>query len=519
VRRYVFVVSIELVAAAALASAAPSAPAATNGGWVRPVRGVVVRPFDPPESRFGAGHLGADLAAPPRTPVVAAGPGVVSFAGTVAGSRHVVVAHAGDLRTSYSFLAAISVRRGQSVRAGEVVGTTGGTGHGHDGDVLHVGLRSGETYLDPMALLGPIDLTAIVHLAPTSEPPHPVSAASERRSLLAGLARAGRTALHITADVFEAGGHTLASAFPLHASLARGVRDWFVQRASCAAHAPPADGEGGSDHRVMVVAGIESSLAAGRSSLPLPVRELGYRSDEVTYFSYAADRRSYDASDTEGPILVAAHRLADQLRALQRREPGREVDLIAHSQGGVVVEAFLTQLYDRGDRSYPPLGTVVTMSSPLRGAPLADAAVAVGDTRTGDDVLRRLLPVARTPAVRDLASDSPLMRRVANAPLPELIDLTTIGAATDLVVPGTLATRPGAQHTTLIPHVLNAHAGIVKDPAALASVRAALEDRPLPCRSFLTTVAGEVAPTVAAAAESSAGDAVAAVAARADRGP
>ena len=66
--------------------------------------------------------------------------------------------------------------------------------------------------------------------------------------------------------------------------------------------------------------------------------------------------------------------------------------------------------------------------------------------------------------------------------------------------------------------MLNAHAGIVKDPGALASVRAALEDRPLPCRGFLTTVAGEVAPTVVAKAESSAG-AAAAVAARADRVP
>ncbi len=147
----------------------------------------------------------------------------------------------------------------------------------------------------------------------------------------------------------------------------------------------------------------------------------------------------------------------------------------------MVIEAFLTQLYDRGDSSYPPLGTVVTLSSPLRGAPLADAAAAVGRTRHGDDLFGRVLPIARTPAVRDLASDSPLMRRIADAPLPDLVELTTIGGATDLVVPGTLATRPGAQHTTLIPHALNAHAGIVKDPAALSSVRAA--SRTVRCRA------------------------------------
>jgi triacylglycerol esterase/lipase EstA (alpha/beta hydrolase family) len=318
--------------------------------------------------------------------------------------------------------------------------------------------------------------------------------------------------VHLAADAFAAGRGALARAFPVEAAVARGVREWLAQRGQCNPHAPRANGEGGSDHRVMVVAGIESSLDRAGSSLPLPLASLGYRSDEVTYFSYA-DQRGYGVHDTEGPILAAAYRLAEQLRALQRREPGREVDLIAHSQGGVVVEAFLTQIYDRGDPSYPPLGTVVTLSSPLRGAPLAHTAAAVGRTRAGDAALRRLLPVARTPAVRDLASDSALMQQLDDAPLPELIELTTIGGATDLIVPGTAATRPGARRATLIPHALNAHTGMLTDARTLATVRAALEDRPLPCRGLLTSVAGEVLPTVVTGAELGAGNALAALSA------
>jgi hypothetical protein len=383
--------------------------------------------------------------------------------------------------------------------------------------VLHIGLRAGDTYLDPMALFAPPDLTAIVHLAPTSEPPHAVSAASERRGLLAGLAHAAGAAAHLGADAFGAARTALARRFPVATAVARGVREWLAQRASCQMHAPPANGDGGSDHRVMVIAGIESSLSAGEPPVPLPVAALGYRPDEVTYFSYAADGGDYDPRDTEGPILDAAHRLADQLQAMQRREPGREVDLIAHSQGGVVVAAFLTQVYDRGDASYPPLGTVVTLSSPLRGAPLADAAAAVGSTRTGDAALRRALPVARTPAVRDLASDSALMHRLDTAPLPDLVELTTIGAATDLIVPGTAATRSGERRTTVIPHAVNAHTGIVTDRDALTSVRAALEDRPLPCRGLVTTVAGEVVPTVVTRLEHGGGVTLAGLVAEAER--
>ncbi len=166
-------------------------PAAGLSPWLRPVAGRVTQPFRAPVSRFGPGHLGVDFAAPPGTAVRAAGAGTVAFAGVVAGAMHVVISHPGELRrgevlrgevlrgevlrgevlrgglrTSYSFLASIRVHRGEEVSRGEVLGTTGGGGEHHDGSVVHIGLRVGETYVDPMRLLGPPDLAAVVHLAP-----------------------------------------------------------------------------------------------------------------------------------------------------------------------------------------------------------------------------------------------------------------------------------------------------------------------------------------------------------------
>jgi murein DD-endopeptidase MepM/ murein hydrolase activator NlpD len=154
------------MAAALVSGIVAGEPAAGLGPWIRPVAGPVARPFRAPVTRYGAGHLGVDLVAAPGTPVQAAGAGTVVFAGTVAGARHVVVRHAGGLRTSYSFLAGVQVRVGEAVAEGEVLGTTGGRGENHDGDVLHLGLRVGETYVDPMQLFASPDLEAVVHLAP-----------------------------------------------------------------------------------------------------------------------------------------------------------------------------------------------------------------------------------------------------------------------------------------------------------------------------------------------------------------
>ena len=81
-----------------------------------------------------------------------------------------------------------SVRTGQTVARGDVLGATGGTGPDHDGAVLHLGLRVGDRYVDPMQLFRPDDLTKLVHLVPADEPGEtPWSPERERRDLQASL--------------------------------------------------------------------------------------------------------------------------------------------------------------------------------------------------------------------------------------------------------------------------------------------------------------------------------------------
>src|SRR5262249_33090837 len=122
----------------------------------------------PRATPWGCGHRGVDLAAPPGTPVLAAGPGVVSYAAVLAGRGVVTVKHNGGLRTTYEPVV-VATAVGRQVAAGDVIGTLVA---GHPGcpriACLHWGLLRGKAYLDPLSLLdsGPIRLLPLAGSGP-----------------------------------------------------------------------------------------------------------------------------------------------------------------------------------------------------------------------------------------------------------------------------------------------------------------------------------------------------------------
>lgn len=143
--------------------AASPVPAYGTYGW--PVRGEVVRPYDPPESPFGSGHRGIDIAAPLGTPVRASQTGTVAFAGPVAGALYVSIDHPDGVRTTYSWLSEVGVRPGDPVERGSPIGLTGPGHPGTDPPHLHFGARFAGEYIDPMLLLGGGSLVGLVRLA------------------------------------------------------------------------------------------------------------------------------------------------------------------------------------------------------------------------------------------------------------------------------------------------------------------------------------------------------------------
>lgn len=140
-----------LVACPLPGSAADEVPVGT---WPLRPQPTVVHRFAPPPTPYAAGHRGVDLAAAAGQPVRTALPGTVTFAGSIAGRGVVVVDH-GATRTTYEPVDA-SVRTGTQVGAGEPVGRVrpGPASHCFPATCLHWGWIAGETYLDPLLLVG-----------------------------------------------------------------------------------------------------------------------------------------------------------------------------------------------------------------------------------------------------------------------------------------------------------------------------------------------------------------------------
>ena len=131
--------------------------------YAAPVHGTlqVLRRFDPPATRYGPGHLGVDLALAADGRVLAAGAGVVRFAGSVAGRGVVVVQHADGVSTEYEPVRPI-VRVGATVGRGQVLGTLWGEHRGCVRSCLHWGARRDGDYLDPLSLLQPLGPVRLV---------------------------------------------------------------------------------------------------------------------------------------------------------------------------------------------------------------------------------------------------------------------------------------------------------------------------------------------------------------------
>jgi murein DD-endopeptidase MepM/ murein hydrolase activator NlpD len=145
--------------AAPLADPAPE-PAPTTGStgnsgaisfrW--PVKGRVTDPFGPKQS--GGQNDGINISVPQGTPIKAAEDGVVAYAGSeLKGYGNLVlVRHPNGYVTAYAHASELNVKKGESIKRGQVIGKAGATGN-VSSPQLHFEVRKGATPVDPTPFL------------------------------------------------------------------------------------------------------------------------------------------------------------------------------------------------------------------------------------------------------------------------------------------------------------------------------------------------------------------------------
>lgn len=505
------VVSPAVASPAGAAAEPPTRAPAVH--YLPPVDAPIVDGFRPPASDYGAGNRGIDYGVEEGRPVAASAAGEVVFAGRVGNDLHVVVLHDDGIRTSYSFLSAAQVRRGDRVDQGQVVGAAGATG-------LHFGARAGETYVDPLGLLGLRRLR--VHLVDDDDT-RPLAEVVERRNLIEALPKGPRdwvrrgvrwvwdradAKVRETIDlalVVADGLIDLSIPVPVHLVVAA-VR-WEEAQKGCTppGTAIPPDGVPPPERVAILVGGLASSTGDA-NILEVDTVALGYGAGDVEQFSYRDDGGPYDAADTQGDLDQAGRRLALRIAEAQRDRPGALVDVLAHSQGGLVARSAVTR---HGARP----ATLVTLATPHGGTELASAAAGVNGTSSGHLILEAAgaagiggidpnsTSVLQMSETSDFLDD---LRQHGRWPPADVTFVVSIAARSDPIVPAHHSWLDGVENVTVTPQGSSGRSDHERLPGsreATTEIARALRRQAPTCRSLPDTLLDTLSSRQAADAQ------------------
>ena len=184
-------------------------------------------------------------------------------------------------------------------------------------------------------------------------------------------------------------------------------------------------------------------------------------------------------------------RRADLLARLAAENPGVPIDIVAHSQGGLVARSALTEEGEPTDPRLPPINALVTLGTPHLGAPVATGLTMLGNTGIGSDLItatHEALPDKVDPggtSIRQMAEHSDFLRRLNNRPLPQGLKTTSIGAREDLIVPAGRTLLAGAHNVTVsAPTHTGDHSELPGSPQAQREVALGLAGMAPTCQSF-----------------------------------
>jgi triacylglycerol lipase len=184
-------------------------------------------------------------------------------------------------------------------------------------------------------------------------------------------------------------------------------------------------------------------LAGTKSSWSLVAETLSARGLTVDAIAYP-------------PVGTSVQRLTDQVVAeaqtILHRTGADKVHLVGHSLGGVVIAQAIAD-----GRLDGMVDTVITLGSPFGGSPWAG-----------------LLPFVEI--VRALRAGSPLLQRLASAPVPDGVRWLAVTAALDIVVPGLRSVPTHAEVESITLGDVG-HLGLLVSRQVIAYIAAALSAR------------------------------------------
>jgi triacylglycerol lipase len=181
-------------------------------------------------------------------------------------------------------------------------------------------------------------------------------------------------------------------------------------------------------------------FAGTKSSLALIAGALNGRGMTVEAMSYPPLGTS---------VKQLAERLVAEVERILLATGTDKVHLVGHSLGGVVIAQAVAD-----GRLNGRVDTVITLGSPFGGSPWAG-----------------VLPFLEI--VRELRAGSPLLRRLASAPLPDGVRWLSVTAALDIIVPGLRAVPSHAQAETITFDGVG-HLGMLLSRQVIGCIAAAL---------------------------------------------
>jgi triacylglycerol lipase len=235
----------------------------------------------------------------------------------------------------------------------------------------------------------------------------------------------GRAALVQTYEVALMA--SLAATVPLHLA---GDRFDAGLSAPAKSHSAP------TARPVLLVHGLGGTKSSW-SFLAQTLTARGLTVDAITYSPFGTS------------VEQVADRLAVKVERLLSQTGAHKVHLVGHSLGGVVIAQAIAS-----GRLTGLVDTVVTLAAPFGGSPWAN-----------------LLPFGAI--VSALRQGSPLLRRIASAPVPDDIRWVAFTATHDTIVPGRGSVPPQVNVATVTVGGVG-HLGMLLSPQVVGRIVAAL---------------------------------------------